>query len=152
MLQLYLQEMTCSPEFSGRSCFERGNDFRVMQKNACKYLKSFDLKNHWPEISIRFSSFCYVSFQFFSFLNTTTYSFTKKCPYSEFFWSVFFRILTDYGEIRSISSYSVQMQGNTYQKDFQYGHFSRTDRKTFICLGILLNPFLPNFSFNPPEN
>ena len=33
----------------------------------------------------------------------------KKCPYSEFFWSVFFRILTEYGEILSISLYSVRM-------------------------------------------
>ena len=151
MLQLYLQEMTCSPEFSGRSCFERCNDFKVTQKNACKYLKSFDLQNHWPEISIRFSSLCYVSFQFFSFLNTTTYRFNKNCPYSGFFWSMFFRILTKYREIWSISSYSVQMQGNAYQKDF-HGHFSRSDRKTFLCLGIPLNPFLPNFPFNPPEN
>ena len=28
----------------------------------------------------------------------------KKCPYSEFFWSVFSRIRTQYGEIRSIQS------------------------------------------------
>ena len=26
----------------------------------------------------------------------------KKCPYSEFFWSLFSRIRTEYGEIRSI--------------------------------------------------
>ena len=29
----------------------------------------------------------------------------KKCPYSEFFWSAFSFIGTEYGEIRSISSY-----------------------------------------------
>ena len=28
----------------------------------------------------------------------------KKCPYSEFFWSVFFRLRTEYGEIRNIQS------------------------------------------------
>ena len=33
----------------------------------------------------------------------------KKCPYSEFFWSVFSRIWTEYGEILSISLYSVRM-------------------------------------------
>ena len=32
----------------------------------------------------------------------------KKCPYSEFFWSVFSRIWTEYGEILSISLYSVR--------------------------------------------
>ena len=26
----------------------------------------------------------------------------EKCPYSEFFWSVFSRIWTEYGEMRSI--------------------------------------------------
>ena len=28
----------------------------------------------------------------------------KKCPYSEFFWSVFSRIRSKYGEIQSIQS------------------------------------------------
>ena len=37
----------------------------------------------------------------------------KKCPYSELFWSVFSSIQTEYGEIRSISPYSVQMRENT---------------------------------------
>ena len=30
----------------------------------------------------------------------------EKCPYSEFFWPVFSRIWTEYGEIRSISVFS----------------------------------------------
>ena len=34
----------------------------------------------------------------------------KKCPYSELFWSAFSRIQTEYGEIRSISPYSVRMR------------------------------------------
>ena len=34
-----------------------------------------------------------------------------KCPYSEFFWSVFSCIRTERGEIRSISLFSVQMRG-----------------------------------------
>ena len=33
----------------------------------------------------------------------------KKCPYSELFWSAFFRLRNEYGEIRSISPYSVRM-------------------------------------------
>ena len=32
-----------------------------------------------------------------------------KCLYWEFFWSVFSRIRTEYREIQSISTYSVQM-------------------------------------------
>ena len=42
----------------------------------------------------------------------------EKYPYSEFFWIVFSRIRTEYGEILRISSYSVQMP--------EYGHFFRS--------------------------
>ena len=34
----------------------------------------------------------------------------EKCPYSEFFWSVFSRIWTEYGGIFRISLYSAQMR------------------------------------------
>ena len=48
----------------------------------------------------------------------------EKCPYSDFFWSVFFCIRAEYGEIRSISPYSVRMQKNTDQTNSEYGQFS----------------------------
>ena len=51
----------------------------------------------------------------------------KNCPYSELFWSVFSRIRTEYGEIRSISPYSVQMRENKDQNNSEYGHFFRSD-------------------------
>ena len=38
-------------------------------------------------------------------------SLRKKCPYSEFFWSVFSRIWTEYRVIQNISPYSVQIAG-----------------------------------------
>ena len=41
----------------------------------------------------------------------------KKFPYSEFFLSIFSRIRTEYGEIWSISPYSVRMRGNAPNKD-----------------------------------
>ena len=50
----------------------------------------------------------------------------KKGPYSELFWSVFSNIRTEYGEIRSISPYSVSMWENTDQNNSEYGHFSRS--------------------------
>ena len=50
----------------------------------------------------------------------------KKCPYLELFWSVFPRIRTEYGEIRSIFPYSVRMRKNTDQNNSEYGHFSRS--------------------------
>ena len=46
----------------------------------------------------------------------------KKCPYSELFWSAFFRIRTEYGEIR-ISPYSVRMRENADQNNSEHGHF-----------------------------
>ena len=39
----------------------------------------------------------------------------KKCPYSEFFGSLFSRIWTEYGEILCISPYWVRMRENAWQ-------------------------------------
>ena len=56
----------------------------------------------------------------------------KKCPYSEFFWSMFSRIRTECGEILHISPYSVQMRENTNQKNPEYGHFLSSVSETNI--------------------
>ena len=48
------------------------------------------------------------------------------CPYSEFFWSVFSRIQTEYEEIFRIFPYSVQMRENKDQKNSEYRHLSRS--------------------------
>ena len=50
-------------------------------------------------------------------------SLRESCPYSEFFWSLFYRIRTEYGEIRSISLYSVRMRENTDQENSKNGYF-----------------------------
>ena len=50
----------------------------------------------------------------------------EKCPYSEFFWSVFSAIWTEYQEILPIYPYSVRMRENTDQKNSKYGHFLRS--------------------------
>ena len=55
------------------------------------------------------------------------YTLREKCPYAEFFWSVFSRILTEYENLRTISLYSVRE--NTDQKNSKYRHFSRSDMK-----------------------
>ena len=36
---------------------------------------------------------------------------SKQCPYDEFFWSVFSRIWTEYGDLLCKSPYSVRMRG-----------------------------------------
>ena len=62
-------------------------------------------------------------------------SLRKKCPYSEFFWSVFSRIWAEYGEIRSVSPYSVRMWENADQNNSKYGHFSGSvshDKRCFF--------------------
>ena len=59
----------------------------------------------------------------------------KKCPYSEFCWSVFSHIRTKYGEILSIylDLHSARMRENTNQKNSKYRHFSRSKYDCF-CL------------------
>ena len=42
-------------------------------------------------------------------LELSTSSLREKCPYSEFFWSVFSCNRTEYGEIRGIFPYSVRV-------------------------------------------
>ena len=56
----------------------------------------------------------------------------KKCPYSEFFWSVFSRIRTEYGEIFRISPYLVGMWEYVDQKISENGHFSRSNAIPFV--------------------
>ena len=51
----------------------------------------------------------------------------EKCPYSELFWSAFSHIRTEYGEIPSISLYSVRVRENTDQNNFEYGHILRIE-------------------------
>ena len=67
-------------------------------------------------------------------LDFYNYTLCKKCPYSELFLSLFFRIRTEYGEIRSIYPYSVRMQENADQNNSNYGHFSRSDSDVYIVV------------------
>ena len=68
-----------------------------------------------------------------------TYSLREKCPYSECFWSVFSRIRTEYGEIRSISFYSVWMRENTDQENSEYRNFSRTELLILIWKLVIVS-------------
>ena len=60
------------------------------------------------------------------FHNIYSIALRKKCPYSKLFWSIFSRIRTEYGDIRSISSFSVRIRENTKQNNSEYRHFSRS--------------------------
>ena len=66
------------------------------------------------------------------------YILREKYPYLEFFWSVFSRIRTEFGEIQSISSYSVLMWENADQKNSEYWYFSRSDSYLFVWPGLFI--------------
>ena len=51
----------------------------------------------------------------------------EKCLNTEFLLVCIFPHLDWYGEIRSISPYSVQMRENTDQENSVFGHFSRSE-------------------------
>ena len=65
---------------------------------------------------------------------------SEKCLYFVFIWSLFSRIWTEYGEMRSISPYSLRMRENTDQKISKYGYFSRSAefiwKKQTLLIGI----------------
>ena len=74
-------------------------------------------------------------------------SLCEKCPYSELFWSAFSRIPTEYREVLSISTYSVQMWENTVQNNSEYGQLLRI---VFYCckafqLTCLQGPWLRQY-------
>ena len=78
----------------------------------------------------------------------------KKCPYSEFFWSVFSRFWTEYGKLRSIFRYSVQIWENTDQNNPDQGHSSHgvTKSRSFIWVMICSkynNPLDKSLMHNP---
>ena len=54
----------------------------------------------------------------------------KEFRYSEFIWSVFPRIQTEYGEVFGISPHSVRMWENTDQKNSEHGHFLRSVKES----------------------
>ena len=64
------------------------------------------------------------------------YILSEKCPYSDFFWSVFSRIRTKYGEIRSFSPDSVRMRRNMDQKNSKHRPLLCSDT---CCLRVQLN-------------
>ena len=68
-----------------------------------------------------------------------TLTLRKKCPYSELFWSAFSCIRTEYGQMRSISPYSVRMRENVDQNNSEYGHFLRSVRLVFSFSFLFVN-------------
>ena len=61
----------------------------------------------------------------------------EKCPYSEFFWSLFSCIRIEYGEIQSIFPHSVRMRENTEQKKSDYGHFPAVEELQKVMKSVV---------------
>ena len=78
---------------------------------SCEFCKIS--KNAFFTEHVRVTAFDNVCGVFRTLANTCdTLHCVKKFLYSEFFWSVFSRIWTDDGMIRSISTYSVRIREN----------------------------------------
>ena len=71
-----------------------------------------------------------------NFQGSSKLTLRKKCQYSELFWSTFSRNRTEYGEIQSISPYSVRMRENTDQKILRIWNFSRSGLSHFAKILI----------------
>ena len=73
----------------------------------------------------------------------------ENYPYSEFIWSVFSRIHSQYGEILCISPYSLQKGENTDHKKSEYKHFKTNTLqkvlKVLVVLLILMMIFWSNY-------
>ena len=68
----------------------------------------------------------------FSALGKTNLHCVKSVQIQSYFWSVFSRIRTEYGEILRISPYSVRMRENTDQNNSKYGYFLRNLIQSFF--------------------
>ena len=64
------------------------------------------------------------------------------CPYSDFFWSVFFRVWTEYGEMRRIPPYSVEIREKMDQKVSKHGYFPRSDFFNLVIISERKATFL----------
>ena len=83
----------------------------LLEQQEEYYYKLVRVGNFWNNIYNEYESN----------LNTNkNLSLREKCPYSEFFCSVYSSIRTEYREIRSVSPYSVQMRENMDQKNSEY--------------------------------
>ena len=69
-------------------------------------------------------------------LTTSSNALREKCPNSEFFWSIFSRIETEYLDILRISPYSVRIREHTDQTNSEYKHFLRIMQPIRITIGL----------------
>ena len=130
-----------SPLFSTTN-HARGSMYNVQRVNVSHFCSFYShhifTKNNlpfcYPDIAKFSFPSLFIKVMFFDGYNLpierlkdkNKYALREKCPYSEFFWSLFSRIQTEYGDIRSISRYSVWMRENTDHKNSKFAHLSHS--------------------------
>ena len=101
----------------GRSCFKKETLAQVFSCEFCEFSK-----NTFLHRSSLVAASVFVSTLTLFATNTLLVLYFPQCVKNvlirRFFWYVFSRFRTEYGEIRSISPYSVRMRENTDQKKF----------------------------------
>ena len=91
--------------------------FRYFNSRACQWtssqmiLKNTYLKGHLLVTTSKWRRWFYDAQALWEMVH-----YVKSVQIRSFFWSLFSRIRTEYGEIRSISPYSVRMRENADQK------------------------------------
>ena len=81
----------------------------------------------------------------FSKFGTLHFSHTvQRVQIRSFFWSVFFSIRTEYGDLRSKSLYLVRIPKNEYQKNSVFGHVSRSVTLRLLNLEKYYNKAMPS--------
>ena len=114
--------------------FCQKNVFRIFSKFLGKHLcRSLDFNKVAEHLRATVSVLSKSSLMKGLWLARKYPSLRKKCSYSELFWSVFSNIRTEYGEVRSISPYSIRMRKNAYQNTSECGYFSRSGCLRGIC-------------------
>ena len=88
--------------------------FRIIYINKTYFFKLLNYLDRIPTDPCH--QYLYQVESITSKLYNTSPTLREKCPNTEYFWFVFSRIRTEYGEIPNISSYSVGMRENTDQK------------------------------------
>ena len=118
------------------------NSFKFLNTNDVSKLTLFGATNNIQEFRRNHSN-CKLSHNENSayYIKTETEqrnrTLREKCPYLELFWSVFFRIRTEYGEVLRIFPYSIQMWKNKGRHNSEYGHFLRGGRSKLQYSRIL---------------
>ena len=68
----------------------------------------------------------------------------KNVWIQSFFWSVFSRILIEYGDLQRKSLYSVKISDDKEKKDSRFGHFPSSDSPYIFAFIRFIRKYWPN--------